>query len=163
MDGRKPKPAALTDAKKSKLNVKRVEQRKEAEKNLQTTSRLNCPNYLTKEAQKEWRRIMKLYRKMEVSILNDLDIPALVMYCEAVSIYKEAQSKWKEINKVVSTNRDSQKIIDKVKKTMDTESEVICKLAEQLCITPLGRARIGIASALKPKGPTLKDFMKDDD
>ena len=165
MKGRKPKPAEMTDAKKSKLNVKETEDRKKAESNIKASANLTCPKSLSPEAQKEWRRLLRLYRKMQVNILSDLDVPVLSQYCEATAIWKAYQKQWKAMKDTNLGNYESLKTLDKIRKSMNDQSLVLIKLAEQLCITPLGRARMGIASALKPKENSLKDFMegKDDD
>lgn len=165
MKGRKPKPAEMTDAKEMKLNVKQTEDRKQAEKNIQTSANLTCPKALSPEAQKEWRRLLRLYRKMQVNILNDLDVPVLSQYCEATAVWKTYQKQWKTMMGIDMNDCDNLKALDMVRRSMNDQSLILIKLAEQLCITPLGRARMGIASALKPKKNSLKDFMegKDDD
>lgn len=157
------KPAKLIDKKKSKSSTVVLKKRAEAENNLVTTANLTCPKGLSPDAQKEWRRLLRLYRKMQVNILSDLDVPVLSQYCEAVALWKMYQREWKNMKDLDMSKYENLKVMDKVRKSMNDQSLVLIKLAEQLCITPLGRARMGIASALKPKGPTLKDFMKDDD
>ena len=161
--GRKPIPAEAIDNLSHKKNSEEIAMRKEIEAKLKTKAKLTVPKYLTDEAKKEWRRIMRLYNQMELKILNDLDITALVMYCEATAIYKKAQETWAKVNQVVSGNDAGQKMLDKTFTTMEKQSKIISKLAEQLCLTPVGRARIGNAhSKNKPKSDVL-DLMNEED
>ena len=100
---------------------------------------------------------------MEASILCDLDIAALVMYCEAWAIYKAAQEKWVQLGTVVSTNPAAQAVIDQTIETMNRQTAVICKLAEQLCLTPVGRAKMGMNPTRKKAGEKLLEFLNEDE
>lgn len=101
---------------------------------------------------------MRLYRMMDANILSDLDITALVMYCEAWSVYKTAQEQWVKLNTVATTNPASQKVIDTLIDTMNKQAQVVSRLSEQLCLTPVGRARMGINPAKDKKDPLI-EFM----
>lgn len=140
-----------------------MEPRERALNGLRTTNTLKCPTYLTEQAKKEWRRTMRLYNQMEASILCDLDIAALVMYCEAWAIYKAAQEKWVQLGTVVSTNPAAQAVIDQTIETMNRQTAVICKLAEQLCLTPVGRAKMGMNPTRKKAGEKLLELLNGDE
>lgn len=142
--GRKPAPPALVDKGTFKKNNQDIQSRQESWDSLKTTKVLKVPKHLTDEAKKEWRRVMKLYNQMDVDILSDLDRQALIMYCEATAIYKKAQEQWAKLNQVATPNPDGQKLIDKIFTTMDRQSKTIASLSEQLCLTPVGRARMGM-------------------
>lgn len=142
--GRKPVPPALVNNKSFKKNNQEIEEREESWEKLKTTKVLRVPKHLTVEAKKEWRRVMKLYNLMEADILSDLDQQALIMYCEATAIYKKAQEQWAKINQVATPNPDGQKLIDNIFRTMERQSKIISSLSEQLCLTPVGRARMGM-------------------
>jgi P27 family predicted phage terminase small subunit len=144
MTGRKPLPPALVDREVFKKNGQEYEAREESYKKLQVSKVLKCPSHLTPEAKKEWKRIMKLYNQMDADILSDLDLQPLIMYCEAVSVYKQALETRKEFKRLVSTNEEMQKLIDNTLKTMERQSKIISSLSEQLCLTPVGRARMGM-------------------
>lgn len=159
MTGRKPIPASLINAKDHKKSKQAIETRQAAEAQLQTTAILRCPSYLTKEAKKEWRRVMKLYRQMEADILSDLDQAALVIYCEAWSIYIKAQETWARYNQVVAGNKDGQNILDKCLFVMEKQQKQISSMSEQLCLTPVGRARMGTAA--KPEQSALSRLFDD--
>jgi P27 family predicted phage terminase small subunit len=99
---------------------------------------------------------------METNILSDLDITALVMYCEATAIYKKAHEVWTKYNAVVASNPEAQRILDKCFYTMEKQTKIVNQLAEQLCLTPVGRARMGMA-AITNKGPSELDTLLEDD
>jgi len=150
LSGRKPTPAALIDAADHKKSAAEIDKRRKTEEGLLCKASLTVPDYISDNAKKEWRRVMKLYRTLDTKILCDLDAMALVIYCEAVSIYKKAQETWKKYNFVVSGNAESQRVIDKCFQIMEKQTKIINELAEQLCLTPVGRARMGVATAKAP-------------
>lgn len=160
--GRKPMPPALVDNQVFKKNSEELKAREESWNKLKTTKVLRVPGFLTLEAKKEWRRVMKLYNAMEADILSDLDQQALIMYCEATAIYKKAQEQWAKLNQVATMNTDGQKVIDSVLKTMERQSKIISSLSEQLCLTPVGRARMGMNATVQKEDedPFLKIMQK---
>lgn len=162
MKGRKPVPAILLDPAEHKKSKDTIERRQEAEKELQTSAVLRCPTYLTKEAKREWKRVIKLYREMQVDILSDLDKSTLVIYCEAWSVYKKAQETWSKYNQVVAGNPEAQRVLDRCLNVMEKQQRQISSLAEQLCLTPVGRARMGTAKAKNEPSEIEKFFMRVD-
>lgn len=133
------------------------------ETKIKTADRLKCPKDMSPVAKKEWKRIMGLYRQMEADILNDLDITALTMYCESFAQYKSAQKDWVQVQKVVTTNVNSQRTLDKIRSVMNDQVKVVCQLSEQLCLTPVGRARMGIAMAKKKEQSSLAKLFQGGD
>ena len=161
MTGRLPTPAELQDKKKMKKNEKDLDCRKAVEKSFHVVDKLSCPSYLSPLAKKEWKRVMKLYKQMDARILNDLDVTALAMYAEAVAMYQTAQKQWVQVQTLVSSNKASQKLLDKIRTIMNDQVKVVTTLSEQLCLTPVGRARMGVAVAkfgLKEE-KSLDDFF----
>ena len=159
--GRKPLPPDLVDNKSLKVNNQELATREESWQKLKTTKVLRVPKHLTPEAKKEWRRVMKLYNLMEVDILSDLDQQALIMYCEATAIYKKAQEQWAKLNQVATPNPDGQKLIDSIFRTMERQSKLISSLSEQLCLTPVGRARMGMnPTKVEEDDPLMKLLQK---
>lgn len=157
---RPPLPPHLIDNKTYKKSSKELEDRKESWDKLKTTRILRVPTHLTPEAKKEWRRLMKLYDQMEVNILSDLDRQALIMYCESTAIYKKAQETWAKLQQVVSSNKDGQRMLDDTFRIMERQSKLITSLADQLCLTPVGRARMGMnATAKKEEDDPFLDLM----
>jgi P27 family predicted phage terminase small subunit len=153
-------PPALVDNQVFKKNSQELEAREESWTKLKTTKLLKVPRYLSPEAKKEWRRVLKLYNQMEADILSDLDQQALIMYCEATAIYKKAQEQWAELQQVVTTNPSGQKLIDNILKTMERQSKIISSLSEQLCLTPVGRARMGMNATKPEEDDPLVELLK---
>jgi P27 family predicted phage terminase small subunit len=147
MQGNKPVPAELIDNKKAKLSKETLAARKSVEKKLNPSSVLRCPtkSKLSPDARKIWKRVMKLYDKMDADILSDLDEVSLRMYCESVAIYDTAHREWLNIQHIIVASPSTQNRIDILLNRMNKQTTVINKLAEQLCLTPVGRARMGVA------------------
>lgn len=164
MPGRRPLPASLIDPEKHKKSKSEIERRKTVEEKIRgTTSLLWCPPYLTGEAKKEWRRIMKLYKSLDVNILSDLDQTALIMYVEARAIWMKAHETWSKYQTVVAGNPEAQRFLDKAFNTMERQTKIINQLADQLCLTPVGRARMGM-NQIENDGPSaLAALMAEDD
>lgn len=155
--GRKPMPPALVDNDTFKKNSQDIEARQESWNKLKTTKVLKVPKHLSDEAKKEWKRVMKLYNQMDVDILSDLDRQALIMYCEATAIYNKAQEQWTKLGHIATPNPDGQKLIDKIFTTMEKQQRIITSLSEQLCLTPVGRARMGMnATKVEEEDPLTK-------
>jgi hypothetical protein len=51
-------------------------------------------------------------------------------------------------------------VIDKTLSTMNRQSAVMSSLAEQLLLTPVGRARMGMNPAAPKKGGKLDSFLR---
>ena len=185
--GRKPLPAALLDPKKSKISRDVIEERKMIEKSINPTPKntLKRPSFLSGPAKKEWNRIMKLYEQLDQKILSELDQTALVMYCEAVAAYKTFQKRYKEIidelDSFKYSDKDSrfkmkkedieyrndriQKLqlkSDEILGRMNRQIKNVNNLAEQLCLTPVARAKIGILSLQnKEDGNAVTEMFKE--
>ena len=155
LTGRKPVPASLIDPKKEKRSKETIEKRRVIENSLKTEAKLNCPKSLSEIAKKEWRRVIRLYKQMGSDILCDLDIQALTMYCEAVAVYKIAQAESIRLRNrlteiqglAVKDKKDEYLVRECIEinvKTMNNQTKIISSLAEQLCLTPVGRARMGM-------------------
>ena len=185
--GRKPTPAALIDPKKSKISKDDIEARKMIEKSINPIPKntIKRPSFLSGPAKKEWARIMKLYEQLDQKILSDLDQTALVMYCEAVAAYKTFQKRDKEIideldsfnysNKNMRFEMKSEDIkyrndrihelqikSDAILGRMNRQIKNVNNLAEQLCLTPVARAKIGILAlqSMEEGNPVTAMFDK---
>ncbi len=114
-------------------------------------AKFRAPSTLSEEAKKEWRRLVKLYRQLEQPVLNDLDLSILAAYCESVAIYRRAQADYqappwhgKLVGKLPGSDTLSENPYLKI---MTREGQSMAKYAEQLCLSPVGRARMGLAKA----------------
>ena len=136
-------------------------ERKKVEDALMSDDRLACPTFLSQAGKNEWQRLMKQYRKMGTKFLCSLDRQALIVYCEHVSTFRKAQREWVEKFGSAVTDDDPkrQARIDRLLKTMNVETDAICKLLDQLCLSPLSRARMGIAVVKKEKS-RMDEFLE---
>ena len=160
MGGRLPKVSEAQNKKSLKKSNAEIEQRQNVEKSMTVVDKLSCPKDMTKEAQKIWKGLMKLYKQMDAKILCDLDKHSLRMYCETYALYLKTQQAVEclSVSSDAFLNKDFQNLV----KTMNKQCEVCTNLAEKLCLTPIGRARMGVAVAkfgLKEE-KTLDEFFE---
>ena len=148
-DGRKPKLSVISDRKPHRSNSE-IESRSKNEPG-GCDAKFRSPRNLTAEAKKEWRRLIKLYKQLDVPILNDLDITMLTSYCESWAIYYRALADYQAEpwngRLVVQRTKGGPIIENPFVKIMTREGQNMAKYAEQLCLSPVGRARMGIAKA----------------
>ncbi len=144
--GRKPTPLQLVDNKKDRKTKRELEKREKYEVG-GCSALLEPPKELEGEALEEWNRIIPLYRELNMDILNDLDLNVLSAYCESVAIYKKAQKSYKK--QPLIGIADGKVIENPYLKILSREGANIAKYAEQLCLSPVGRARMGVLGAKK--------------
>jgi P27 family predicted phage terminase small subunit len=145
--GRKPTPLKLVDNAKARHTKETLDGRQNGEPE-GCTDKLTPPKTISSEAKKEWKRIVKLYRQLDAKIINDLDISTLMAYCESVAIYRRAQEEYQN-RPLVYMNADGRPAENPYITIMRREGQNIAKYAEQLCLSPVGRARMGVAAAKK--------------
>lgn len=145
--GRKPVPIAVLDNTKSR-NVKADIEAREKNEPRGASAKLTPPKGLSENAKKEWKRLIKLYKQLDAEILNDLDLGILACYCESWAVFVEAQKHW-QTGELYYTDKKGERRENPWIKIMDREGQNIAKYGEQLCLTPVGRARMGIAKAKK--------------
>jgi P27 family predicted phage terminase small subunit len=145
--GRKPIPVHVIDNKTAHRTQNDLETRLENEPK-GCSDELKPPKELSKEARKEWKRLVKLYRQLDVNILNDLDLGLLSAYCESRAVFIEAQKQW-QTGELYYTDKKGERRENPWIKIMDREGLNIAKYGEQLALSPVGRARMGTAAAKK--------------
>ncbi len=146
---------------KTKIGKKGIKERTDAEKKLIGTNKLSCPSYMSEEAKKEWKHIIKLYNNLEIEVLSDFDTNVLMTHCEAVAMYKKAQEIWVKYNSLVSTDEMQQRILDKMQTTLNKQQEIIRITGESLGFTPAGRARLSVAK--KKEKNKILSFLEEED
>jgi P27 family predicted phage terminase small subunit len=178
--GRKAIPPELKD-KSTYKNVSVIEGQKEY--SIKANSKLTPPRELTDGAKKEWKRVVKLYKDLEVEVLNDLDVQVLSSYCIEVDIRDKLYKKWREqeaedIYKTNKTTRasisgnDGKATRDSRSSTTKTEvnpllreisfhNKLIRVLAEQLALTPASRASYSVRQEKKNRS-AAEEFMGDE-
>lgn len=148
--GRKPQLTVVKDNAKDRHTKGELEARREHEVT-GAEAKLKPPRGLSPEAKKEWRRVVKLYRQLDQEVINDLDVNLLAAYCENVAIFQKAETAYQG-EKLAKFDYDGMKWIENPYiRIMDGAAKNIMKAAEQLCMSPVGRARMGVLAAKKQK------------
>ena len=84
-------------------------------------------------------------------MINDLDVNLLAAYCENVAIFQKAETAYQG-EKLAKFDYDGMKWIENPYiRIMDGAAKNIMKAAEQLCLSPVGRARMGVLAAKKQR------------
>lgn len=146
------------------------------------SAKLACPADLTSGAKKEWRRIVKLLAQLDVQVLCDLDTEIMRDYCIEVDICHRLYERWIKTenceievdsyaNSVsqkratqgnsTTTTTSQRKVINPTLKEYNRHVQTKRVLAEQLGLTPIGRAAQAARTA-KEQRSSAEDFMGDD-
>lgn len=156
--GRKPQPAAAKENETAHLTKAELKARADNEPK-GCPAELKPPKTLSKSAKNEWKRIVKLYRQLDAEVINDLDLNTLSAYCESVAIYQAAQAAYPE-EPLVDFDKDGKPIENPYLAIMRKEGVNIAKYAEQLCLSPVGRARMGVLAAKKNEKSDMAQWME---
>lgn len=146
--GRKPQLTVVKNNATDRHTKAELEARREGEVR-GAEARLKPPRTLSPEAKKEWRRIVKLYRQLDAEVINDLDIHLLAAYCENVAIFQKAEVEYQQ--QAIAEHTDKGWTESPYIRIMDGAAKNIMKAAEQLCLSPVGRARMGVLAAKKQR------------
>ena len=180
--GRKAIPPELKD--NSTYKDAGVIKRQKVETPKIKSAKLTPPSLLTNEAKKEWRRIVKLYKELNIEILNDLDKQTLASYCMEVDIRNRLYQQWiKEQGGkvlVVDTTKSAsviktgsgqvsqqyggkseREVVNPILREINKHNATIRVLAEQLALTPTGRAAIAVRRE-KSNRSEAEQFMGDE-
>lgn len=178
--GRKAIPAALKDNESYK-DIGAIERQAELTPKVDS-AKLTVPAELTPGAKKEWRRVVKLYKALEVEVLNDLDIAVFTMYCAEVDITQRLYAAWtKGECELITTAKSSgssikatasgkplesrasesaKQIVNPLLREYNRHTQTVRVLAEQLALTPAGRAAYAVRRDKADKSPA-EEFMGD--
>ena len=145
------------------------------------SAKLICPSWLPPGAKKEWKRIVGLYRTLEITVLNDLDKAVLTSYVIEVDLRDRLYQEWVKDQKIMvedktDTIRQRQtasgtpiestignsrkKIVNPVLREIERHNATIRVLAEQLALTPAGRAAYAVRQEKANRSPA-EEFMDD--
>ena len=146
------------------------------------SANLRCPTDLTDGAKREWRRIVKLLAQLDTQVLCDLDTEILRDYCIEVDICHQLYTRWVadegckiEVDSTASsvsnktgsqgssttTTVSGKKVINPTLREFNRHVQAKRVLAEQLGLTPIGRAAQAARTAREQKS-AAEDFMGDD-
>lgn len=126
---------------KKRFTKKEKESRLAAERKLKgNANRIRCPSWLDEEAKKEWRRLVKELK--ELNLISNLDTGALAMCCDAYSKYVLATSKINDTILVgVHTNKAGAKnlIVNPYVMVAQKYADMYKKYCAEFGLTPASR------------------------
>lgn len=156
--GRKPQLSTAKDNSTAHLTKAELKARAENEPK-GCSAELKPPKTLSKPAKNEWKRITKLYRQLDAEVINDLDLNTLSAYCESVAIYQAAQEAYQTMP-LVDYDEDGRAFENPYLSILRKEGLNIAKYAEQLCLSPVGRARMGVLGAKKEEKSDMAKWLE---
>lgn len=145
------------------------------------SAKLVCPTWLPDGAKAEWRRIVKLYRTLEINVLNDLDKAVLISYVIEVDLRDRLYREWVKTQQIMIDDKtqsvrqkqsasgtpieqtvgsNSKKIVNPILREIERHNATIRVLAEQLALTPAGRAAYAVRQEKANRSPA-EEFMDD--
>lgn len=144
---RPAKPLALIDPTKNHITAAEIEGRKTNTPSSGQKNKLKCPSGMSEAGAKEWKRIVRLYKEAEKNsgfdFVDDLDESLLASYCESYAVWKGAQRDYQTLPLVQIV--DGKYIENPYLIVMDREVKKMVSLADKLCLSPVGRAKLGLA------------------
>ena len=145
------------------------------------SAKLAPPKWLPEGARKEWQRVVKLYKTLEIEVLNDLDKAVLTSSVIEVDLRDRLYQEWLKEQKIfcddeTNTTRgkfsaagipiestagtSKRKVINPVLREIERHNATIRVLAEQLALTPAGRAAYAVRQEKANRSPA-EEFMED--
>lgn len=164
MKGRKAIPADLKDVDVYK-DPGAIERQKFLTPGTGASTRLKAPVWLSPGAKAEWKRIVALYKEADIiGILNDLDQAVMIAYTTEVDIRDTLIKAWNEERKIYSEEitessktktsagggvettdgKNKRRAINPLLREIERHNAMIRQLAEQLALTPAGRAAYAV-------------------
>lgn len=144
---RPAKPLALIDPTKNHITAAEIEGRKANTPSSGQKNKLKCPSGMSEAGAKEWKRIVRLYKEAEKNsgfdFVDDLDESLLASYCESYAVWKGAQRDYQTLPLVDIV--DGKYVENPYLIVMDREVKKMVSLADKLCLSPVGRAKLGLA------------------
>lgn len=146
------------------------------------SAKLTPPKFLPPGALAEWKRVVKLYKTLEIEVLNDLDKAILTSYVMEVDIRDRLYQEWLKEEKLYEeskttstsvktsaagrpiegkTGESKRRVVNPVLRELERHNQAIRVLAEQLALTPAGRAAYAVRKEKADRSPA-EEFMGDD-
>ena len=145
MAGRRPKPTALklVTGNPGRRPLPKDEPKPDA-------ALLEAPDILTKKAVKYWAPVAKLLSSAK--LLTELDVPALVLYCEAAARYSAANDQIEKYGPVVLA-KSGFPVQSPYMAIANKSFEQMTKIMVEFGMTPASRTRVTASdSGDDPKG-----------
>jgi P27 family predicted phage terminase small subunit len=134
----------------NKKNVQVLKERAAQEEKMRMPSKnINPPSWLGQEGKKEFRRVAKLLKS--VDIISEADISMLATYCDAYERYIELGQLINAMGPVVEGKANP--LLTKQKQIYDQMMSV----ASQFGLTPSARAKLAIKKAEEKREKTMAE------
>lgn len=159
MVGRKSQPINVIKMRGNKhLTKAEIEARQAAENRIKPqANRIRPPTWLPSEGKREFKRIIKEMKDLDV--LTNVDVDALAVYCDAYVTYIECTRiveaeglQIKHVNKAGAENMVPHPMLSKKRQLADQMKA----LATEMGLTPSSRSRIAMPKE-QPKEPTAAE------
>lgn len=160
MAGRLPGTTANKNLKRSNEELKT----REEQTPIYQKQEFKPPKNLTKEERKVWKWLAEIFRETINCRVSDADVHLMTIYCRAKVAFDEADAALKEDGRayvIVPLGKDSDgnlkttaKPNPNIKKRLDNAALCI-KLFDQLGLSPVARARMGLGAANAKKGDDI--------
>ena len=136
--------------------VAEVEARQDAQELARRKSRvrLKPPAWLSEDALKVWKEIVRKLKGIE--LLDKLDAELLAVYCDAIVHYRECAAQMGM--PIHREDGEPPAPIDDLIKAMQAWARIVVSYAEKLGLTPGGRARLAKRKAEKVTDPFSETF-----
>ena len=151
--GRPPKPTALKilegNPGKRPLNTDEPKPKSGAPK---------CPSFLSPEAKKEWRRIVRALA--DIDLLTSVDMAVLAAYCQSYSRWMQAEKilETEGLTYVYTNKKGEENVIARPEVRISQESlKLMRAYGSEIGLSPSSRGRIKVAPR-QSADPFGKDF-----
>lgn len=135
---------------------------------------IKCPKNLTGEARKVFKSTVENLKKKNVLMLEEIDIPALVMYSEAIAQYRRLSKQLSNLDKKFDAlSRKKKKSDDEkefcrnyyktaslIRAEMRKEIETYMGVNEQFILTPVGRIKMGLKTIKEQSTNPVESLLK---
>ena len=149
--GRKPKPTAVKvlegNPGKRALNAMEPKPAKKAPA---------CPDWLTEEAKREWKRLSKTME--DLGTLTELDFAAFAGYCQSYARWKEAEEFIEQHGSIVKTPSGYWQQVPQVS-IAQTNLKTMLRFCSEFGLTPSSRSRIVAADAKEQEADEMEFLL----
>ncbi|MCG1327241.1 phage terminase small subunit P27 family [Staphylococcus epidermidis] len=153
-------PRKLLSQQKGNLTVEQQENKENAEKAMSQLTEIdeNPPEWLDKDAIKEWHRILPLIQELPIAAL---DMGLLATYCQTYSNYKNATIQLEKEGMVVETERGTK--LSSYYTVQRDSVNAMNSICPKLGLTVESRLKILSPDTKKEKKDEFEDLMNGKD
>jgi P27 family predicted phage terminase small subunit len=153
MRGRKPKPTALKilagNPGRKRINDREPRPPAEAP---------SCPQHLSAEGRREWRRICAQLRHM--GLLSACDRAALAAYCAAWARWSKAEAKIKSLGEILRTKKTGSEYLNPWLSVAQKSMILMLRFLTEFGLTPSSRTRLRTGEATAGERDEFQQFLE---